>query len=114
MSYSDLLTDRCDIYHLSEQQQTSSYGVPGEIKYSYPVEPDLKDVQSLFVKEYVKVEKNEPGVVIVQSFLVHFLINTDVRFNDKVVFDGFTYRLQVPGNIRNHHIEVTAIKDDSI
>jgi hypothetical protein len=114
MSYTDLLTDRCDIYHLTELQEGASYGIPGETEYSYPNVPDLQEVPSLFVKENVKIEKNEPGVVIIRSFLVHFLVNTDVRFNDKVVFNGLAYRLQVPRNIRNHHIEVMALKDDLI
>jgi hypothetical protein len=114
MSYEDLLSDRCDIYHLTELQEGTSFGVPGETKYSYPEVPDLQNFPSLFVKENVKVEKNEPGIVIVQSFLVHFLVNTDVRFNDKVIFNGQAYRLQVPRNIRSHHIEVIAIKDDLI
>lgn len=114
MSYADLLTDRCDIYHLVENQAGGSYGVPGEKEYSYPVAPDRVNVPCLFAKESLKIEKNEPGIVIVQSFLVHFFIEDDVRFNDKVVFNGINYRLELPRKIREHHIEVTAIRDDLI
>jgi hypothetical protein len=114
MSYVDLLTDRCDILHLTETQEAAEYGVPGETEYAYPDTPDLTDVSCLFAKESIQVTKEEPGVSIVQSFLVHFFVETDVRFNDKVIFNGTTYRLEVPRNIRNHHIEVRAIKDDLI
>ncbi len=114
MSYADLLTDECIVYHQIENQGTASYGVPGEAGYSYLVVPDLQNVSCLFAKENLKVVKEEPGVQIVQSFLVHFLIDTDVRFNDKVIFNGNTYRLEIPRNIRGHHIEVTAIRDDLI
>lgn len=113
MSYADLLTDRCDVYHLIETQEAGTYGVPGEKGYSYPAAPDLEKAACLFAKESTKLIKNEPGVQIVQSFLVHFFIGTDVRFNDKVVFNGITYRLEIPRNIRGHHIEVTAVRDDS-
>jgi hypothetical protein len=114
MSYADLLTDRCDVYHLLEQQGSGTYGVPGEEDYSYPAVPDIQNVSCLFAKESLKVSKDEPGVTIIQSFLVHFFVESDVRFNDKVIFNGNTYRLEIPRKIRGHHIEVTAIRDDSI
>ncbi|AGK52030.1 DUF3599 family protein [Bacillus sp. 1NLA3E] len=114
MSYQDLLTDRCAVYHLVENQEAGSFGVPGETAYSYPVLSDLQNVSCLFAKESTKVVKEEPGVEIVQSFRVHFLINTDVRFNDKIVLNGTSYRLEIPRNIRGHHIEVTAIRNDLI
>jgi hypothetical protein len=114
MSYGDLLTDKCSVYHLIENQEAASYSVPGEVDYSYPAVPDQVDVSCLFGKETLQVSKNEPGVKIVQSFLVHFFVESDVRFNDKVVFNSNTYRLEVPRNIRGHHIEVRAVKDDLI
>lgn len=114
MSYADLLTDRCDVFHLNENQEAASFGVPGETEYSYPSVPDLVSVSCLFAKESLQVAKEEPGVTIIQSFLVHFFVEADVRFNDKVIFNGTAYRLEVPRNIRNHHIEVRAIKDDLI
>ncbi|MFD0825851.1 DUF3599 family protein [Neobacillus sp. M.A.Huq-85] len=114
MSYENLLTDRCSVYHLIKEQETSSYGVPGETKYEYPANPDLLDIPCLFGKSSQKIYNSEPGVVFIETFLVHFFIGTDVRFNDKVIFNGTTYRLDVPRNIRSHHIEVTAVRDDSI
>ncbi|MBT2727842.1 DUF3599 family protein [Bacillus sp. ISL-75] len=114
MSYADLLTDRCDIFHLMENQETAAYGVPGETEYTYPVSPDLQQVLCLFGKESLQVNKNEPGVTIVQSFLVHFFVDSGIRFNDKVIFNGITYRLEIPRNVRTHHIEVRAVRDDSI
>lgn len=114
MSYANLLTDRCDIFHLVESKETAAYGVPGETDYEYPALPDLQAVPCLFAKESLQVSKDEPGVKIIQSFLVHFFIGTDARFNDKVIFNGYVYRLEVPRNIRNHHIEVRAVKDDSL
>jgi hypothetical protein len=114
MSYADLLTDRCDIYHLTENQGAGKYGVPGETEYTYPSLPDATEVPCLFVNGNTSVYKNEPGVAIAQSFLVHFFIEDDIRYNDKVVFGGITYRLEIPRNIRDHHIEVRAVKDDTI
>lgn len=114
MSYDSLLTDRCDVYHLIENTEAATYGVPGESDFSYSSSPDLQDVPCLFGKESIRTFKNEPGVQIVQSYLVHFFIGADVRFNDKVIFNGNTYRLEVPRNMRGHHIEVMAVRDDLI
>ena len=114
MSYDSLLTDRCNIFHLVETAEATTYGVPGESEYSYSNQADLIDVPCLFGKESNRTFKNDPGVQIVQSYLVHFFIGTDVRFNDKVIFNGTTYRLEVPRNMRGHHIEVRAVRDDWI
>jgi hypothetical protein len=114
MSYADLLTDHCDIYHLTENQGTGKYGVPGETEYAYPSFPDMTNVACFFGNGNTNVFKNEPGVAISQSFLVHFFIEDDIRYNDKVVFNGVSYRLEIPRKVRDHHIEVRAVRDDTI
>lgn len=118
MSYADLLTDRCDVYHMQKEETNGAYGVPGETDYIYPPVPDSSNVPCLFVQgrtiDSSKIIKNEPGISLLESFKVHFFIETDVRLNDKVIFDGVVYRLEIPRKIRDHHIEVTAIRDDSI
>ncbi|WP_144514926.1 DUF3599 family protein, partial [Bacillus pumilus] len=49
-----------------------------------------------------------------QSYLVHFPITADVRVNDKVVWEGVTLKLQKPRQIKNHHIEVVAMRSESL
>lgn len=110
MSYKKLLTDRCDIYHLIESTTSPGYGLPGEAVYSYPEEPDLTNVPCYFTEKNQSVTQGEPGVEIVQSYLVHFAINTDIRLNDKVIFNGQQYKAQIPKPIKKHHIEVTVVR----
>lgn len=115
MSYRKLLTDRCDIYHLVESTSSPGYGLPGEPVYSYPKEPDLVNIPCYFTeRQHQSITQGEPGAEITQSFLVHFLIGTDIRLNDKVFFNGVEYKAQVPKPIKKHHIEVTVVRQGSL
>lgn len=100
MSYSRLLTHRCDIYHLKEEQPAESrYGVPvqdGQPEFSYPDEPDILDQACYFTEKNQSVVQQEPNALIVNSFLVHFPASADIRLNDKVIWEGLliSYRSQ--------------------
>ncbi|MCY8354612.1 YqbH/XkdH family protein [Bacillus haynesii] len=118
MSYSRLLTHRCDVYHLKEEQPAESrYGVPvqdGQPEFSYSDEPDILDQACYFTEKNQSVVQQEPNTLIVHSFLVHFPASADIRLNDKVIWEGTSYKLQKPRKIKNHHIEVTAVRSDNL
>ncbi|MCY7498239.1 DUF3599 family protein [Bacillus altitudinis] len=118
MSYQSLLTDRCDIYHLQEEQAAGNhYGIPvqdAQPVFSYPDEPDQVDQACYFTERNQNITQQEPNATIHQSYLVHFPINADVRLNDKVVWEGVTLKLQKPRKIKNHHIEVVAMRSESL
>ncbi|MBU8728331.1 DUF3599 family protein [Bacillus pumilus] len=118
MSYQSLLTDRCNIYHLQEEQKTGNlYGIPvqdAQPLFSYPDEADQVDQACYFTEKNQSITQQEPNATIHQSYLVHFPITADVRVNDKVVWEGVTLKLQKPRQIKNHHIEVVAMRSESL
>lgn len=118
MSYHSLLTDRCDIYHLQEEQAAGNhFGIPvqdAQPVFSYPDEPDQVDQACYFTERNQNITQQEPNATIHQSYLVHFPITADVRLNDKVVWEGVTLKLQKPRRIKNHHIEVVAMRSESL
>ena len=118
MSYRNLLSHRCDIYHLKERDSTGGrFGVPNadiEKDYYYDNLPDLSDVPCYFTERNQSIVQQEPNQTIFQSMMVHFLPSADVRLNSKIVWDGVSYRLQKPRKIKNHHIEVIAVRNDQL
>ncbi|AGG62011.1 YqbH/XkdH family protein [Bacillus subtilis] len=116
MSYQSLLTHRCDIYHLQEKKENrkQKFGVPVEDVqpvFSYPDEPDIENQPCYFTEKSQSIIQQESNVSIYQSFLVHFPATADIRVNDRAVWDGTAYKLQKPRKIRNHHWEVTAVRE---
>lgn len=117
MSYESLLTHRCNVYHLTQTAGSGKFGIPAEDLQkdsSYPPQADLTDVPCRFITKNQSITQGEPNNVIVETFKVHFLIDADVRINDKVVWEGTEYYLQKPNSINNHHIEVEAIRSGSL
>ncbi|MDO7787130.1 DUF3599 family protein [Desulforamulus aquiferis] len=116
MSYAKLLTDRCDIFHLVATSDPVEFGVPFAKTLGYPEEANLTDVPCYFSNDRKGqvITQGEPNNRIVESFLVHFKTGTDVRINDKVIFQGDKYCLQKPRDIRGHHIEVKAVRDEDL
>lgn len=118
MSYQNLLIHRCDVYHLKEKDSSGEgYGVPAddmEKEYYYNESPDLINVPCYFTEKNQSIVQNEPNQTIVQSMLVHFLPSIDIGMNTKVVWEGSAFRLQKPRKIKNHHIEVIAVRDDKL
>jgi len=117
MSYRNLLIHRCDVYHLKKNGSSGSWGIPGtdlEEEFTYGDTPDLTDIPCYFTEKNQTITQGDPNPIVVQSFLVHFLLNVDVRQNDKVVWNGIEFKLQIPKKVRNHHIEVTAVRRDNL
>ncbi|MGE6260874.1 DUF3599 family protein [Heyndrickxia sporothermodurans] len=116
MSYRNLLTHRCDIHHLKERNSSSgSFGIPIqdiEKEYYYEEFPDITDVPCYFTEKNQTIVQGEPNQHFIQAMLIHFFPSADVRLNDKVIWDGISYKLQKPRKIKNHHIEVIGVRDD--
>ncbi|MBC2369953.1 DUF3599 family protein [Listeria booriae] len=115
MSYEKLLTDRCEIFHLSQKanDDSKSFGIsienlPDVIEYGEGA--DIKDVKCYITKRSESVSQGEPQNVMIQSYLVHFRKNTDVRNQDKLISGDIVLILQEPKTIKNHHIEVEAFR----
>lgn len=114
MSLDSLLVHKCDIFHITTTSQGTSFGVPQKAKYGYPTEADLKDVPC-YVKEINQtISQGQPNNSIIQVIRITFSINTDIRLNDKILYNGSNYILQVPTNIRDSHWIVTALKEDNL
>ena len=110
MSFRSLLTDKCDIYHLVEKTSSPGYGLPGDTEYSYPDVPDAVDVPCKFTEKGQAITQGEPGAEIVHNFSVSFMPGVDVRLNDKLVWSGNEFKAQIPRKVKNHHIELAAIR----
>lgn len=115
MSYAGLLTDRCQVYHLKQRSRPSLYGIPSEPEYDYDAQPDLFDVPSYWtLRGSGDVVQGEPHAKVVESYLVHFDKSVDIRLNDRVIFNGSSFTLRIPRNIRNHHWEVVAVREEML
>ncbi|WP_153732535.1 DUF3599 family protein [Sporosarcina obsidiansis] len=117
MSYAKILTYRCNIYHLQRKKEAGGFGIPGtdlDESYSYGDVPDHTDVRCYFTERNQSIVQGEPNPTVIQSFLVHFMPNVDVRVNDKVIWNDTEFKLQIPRNIKNHHIEVVAVRSGNL
>jgi hypothetical protein len=119
MSYENLLTDRCDIYHLKTRTVNGGggYGIPAEDRqeeHYYEDIPDVKEAKCYFVSKNQSIVQSEPNAEVLEAWLVHFLVSEDIRTNSKVVWDGVAYKAQKPRKIRNHHQEVVLIRRDNL
>ena len=114
MSFSKMLTDKCNIYHLNESISSPGYGMPGDTQFTYNDQPDLVDVPCKFTEKSQNITQGDPGAEIVHSFAVSFLINADIRLNDKVVFEGAEYKAQIPRKVKKHHIEATVTRKGNL
>lgn len=117
MSYKKLLTDRCDIYHLKQKDSDRpTYGIDAKDRQqeSYHLDkPDHENVRSYFVENNQTVIQSEPNKVITEVYDVHFLKSADIRFGDKVVWNGVAYTARRPRLIKNHHIEVVVYRSEN-
>lgn len=104
-NFERLLNHKCDIYHYQSVSVDKGYGL-SSIKDVYPDTPDIFNQKCHINKESINVVQSEPHSDIVARRQADFLLGTDIRLNDKVVYDGLTYYAECPQNIRNHHITV--------
>ncbi|KGK88036.1 DUF3599 family protein [Clostridium sp. HMP27] len=117
MSYRTLLTDKCDIYPLKKKEESLGYGIESKgNNFYYDKEPDYKEVPCYFSLAGLRngVFQEEPNNKIYESYNVHFMIGTPIKVNTKVKKDGVFYKLEVPRTIKNHHIEVTAVREGNL
>lgn len=113
MSYSKLLDEKCDIYTLKTREVAKGYGVTKKETY-YEDIPTYTDVPCCFKRKSLSTSQGQPVNAIYEVFNVHFLIDTDIGSNYKIVKDGVTYITQIPIKPRNHHIEVIVKRDDEL
>lgn len=118
MSYKSLLTDKCDIYHLkNEDSDKPTFGVPVEDmqkRQYYSDEPDIKDAHCYFTENNQTVVQAEPNKVITEVYDVHFLRSINIHIGDKVLWEGNEYTARKPRLIKNHHIEVVVYRSESV
>ena len=117
MSYAKLLIHRCDIYHLQKKTGSGDFGIPGadlDESYSYNDFPDQSGVRCYFTERNQSIVQSEPNPTVFQSFLIHFMPSVDVRVNDKVIWNDTEFKLQIPRKIKNHHIEVVAVRSGNL
>lgn len=110
MSIEALLNHRCDIYHLTKTNKKVGYGLPETAEFTYPSEPDIKDVDCHFcvTSNGLSLDKAPAYNAVSASVKLVLPNGTDIRVNDKVIDcdTGYEYTAEVPRNIRNHHIFV--------
>lgn len=116
MSFKKMLIHKCDVYHLQNNNEEVKFGVPTNTKQTYNAVPDLLDVQCYFSKDgrMSTIVQADPNAIVSESLNVFFPKNTDVRVNDKVLYEGTTYKLKTPRKVRNHHIEVEAVRVENL
>ena len=118
MSYHSLLTDRCDLFHLEHQEASrGKFGIPADdlqMNLSYPGAPSLTDLACYVIEKNQSLVQEEPNTVIYQSYLVHFPLASDIRLHDKMVWNGVSLKLQQPKIVKNHHIEVMAVRKENL
>lgn len=113
MSVKSLMIHRCDVYHLDTSATTGAYGIPSahqQPKHSYPATPDITAVRCYFERRDVSngFNRAEPYTTTSEMYTVFFPKGTDVRINDKAVWNGIAYKLMQPESVRGHHIECIA------
>lgn len=114
MAYEDLLTDRCDVYYLKTRGGGTLYGVPQPLEYYYDTAPDAVSV-ACYAKRadgnsFLTVDAPERRLI--ERMLIHFTIDTVLHMNDKIKLNGTFYKLLNPRPIKDHHIEVEAVRSD--
>lgn len=104
-NFERLLNHKCDIYHYQAKEVSKGYGL-SSIQDGYPDTPDIKSINCHFHAETLNVAQGEPHQDITARRKVDFPIGTDIRLNDKVVYEGISYYAELPVNVREHHISV--------
>lgn len=118
MSYENLLTDTCDIFHLKTRPTSGgNFGISPEDRqeeYYYENEPDVKEQSCYFIEKSQNITQSDPNKTITQAYDVHFPVDADVRIDSKIAWDGVTLKAQKPNDIKGHHQEVVLIRSDNL
>ncbi|MBE6845038.1 MAG: DUF3599 family protein [Ruminococcus sp.] len=110
MAFEELLNHKCNIYHLRKTEKSVGYGLKPSLNFSYPEEPDEKDVTCHFGIESFEasVKQEQPQNVLREKIKLMLPFDTDIQINDKVIDcdSKFEYTAEKPVKVRNHHIYV--------
>lgn len=105
---SHLMTHTVDVYHLHKKQGETSFGVPEQDVYFYNDQPEYSELMCSVQRRFdPSVQPREPFVEITEDLKIYFPLGTELKENDKVVFQGNEYLLGVPFTFRTH-IEILA------
>lgn len=104
----DFFDHTCDIYHLTQTEEDAGYGLGGKPVFGYPDAPDIENIRCHFAVKYqtlVTIQR-EPQQDLDARIKLTLPAGTDIRVNDKVVsrVTGYEYRVEIPRNIRDHHV----------
>lgn len=115
--FEDFLHDTCDIYHAINKGVSPGYGLPVSDNYEYPDKPDIVGQICHFgIKNGTTVVmQNEPTNDYEARIKLTLPSDTDIRVNDKVIDinTGYSYKVEIPRKIRNHH-KIVYIRRDGI
>lgn len=111
MSIERLFDHTCDIYHLTQTDESPGYNLPPAPKDSYPLTADISAVPCHFnIKgDSPKLIQNEPENSLTERTKLNLPVGTDIRINDRVVDTtvGLAFTVvSAPRNIRGNHIIV--------
>lgn len=117
MSFSSMLKHTCNIHKVKRDDVLPGYGLPVSSDYYFSHTPDYSNVVC-YVEEMNSVA-NQPilsgGAYVVKSkYKLYFPLDTDIDFDDVIIWEGLNLRLELPKNIRNHHLEVIGNRDDRV
>lgn len=110
-SFERLLNHKCDIYHYESREVFKGYGL-SSIEDDYPERANCINEKCHFHAETLNVAQSEPHQDITARRKVDFSLETDIRLNDKVIFEGIAYYAEVPLVVRNHHKTVYVQRKD--
>lgn len=117
MSIEAFFDHQCSIYHLKEESPKIGYGITVDPIKCYDSNPAITTKCHFHVKnDGNKIVQNEPFTAIEGTIKLSLPSGTDIRLNDKVVWNdtGIPYRAGIPRHIRGHHVSVTLQREDGI
>jgi len=118
MAYESFLDHTCDIYHVVKDDASPGYNLRSSPTFNYPETPDEVNVPCHFTQSgsggtMNTLVQNEPKHDYDDRIKVNFLLDADIRVNDKVVDHrtGMIYYAELPRIIRDHHKYVFVRRD---
>lgn len=103
-----LMDHSVDIYKQKKRKGKESYGVPQPDEYYYSNTPDMENVMCRVRRSTSPtIEQGQPFQEVIENYKIYFPIGTEIKENDKVVFNGVEFFLNIPFSFRTH-VEVNA------
>lgn len=112
----NMLTHKCDIYHLQDVTASLGYGLPATPQKSYPETPSKANVNCYFTQQTSTTSQKKPAIEISDVVTVIFDKSTDIRLGDKIFNrqNGRVYRASQPELIKDHHYEIIAVMEELV